>query len=162
MHGGISGSAGEGAVQIPINSVATTQLPLPPFLGQILLGLGLFLFCAGIAIVAAAAGESALPPGVLPGKAEVRKYWKAAAITSVVLVVALAGGRKWWNSEEKDFRSRLREGGWPDLAASVRVEGSQRILRLILGQTAFASYGPNATLQLATDHGKLITNFSAT
>jgi hypothetical protein len=155
----ISGSAGEGAVQIPINSVATTQLPLPPFLGQILLGLGLFLFCAGIAIVAAAAGESALPPGVLPGKAEIRKYWKAATITGVVLVLALVGGMRLWNSEEKDFRSRLREGGWPDLAANVRVEGSQRILHLVLGQTAFASYGPKARIELATDHGKLLHLF---
>jgi hypothetical protein len=155
----ISGSAGEGAVQIPVNSVATSQLPLPSWLGQILLALGLFLFCGGIAIVAAAAGESVLPPGVLPGKAELRKYWKAAMITGLILVLALMGGKKWWNSEEKDFRSRLREGGWPDLAATVRVEGSQRILRLILGQTAFASYGPNANLQLAPDHGKLLHLF---
>jgi hypothetical protein len=155
----IRGPSGEGSVQIPVNSIATTQLPLPPLLGQILLGLGLFLFCGGIAIVAAAAGESALPPGVLPGKAEVRKYGKAAIISGVVLGLALVGGKKWWNSEEKDFRSRLREGGWPDLAATVRIEGSQRILRLILGQTAFASYGPNAKLQLATDHGKLLHLF---
>jgi hypothetical protein len=155
----ISGASGEGAVQIPVNSVATAQLPLPPFLGQILVAMGLFLFCAGIAIVAAAAGESALPPGVLPGRTEVRKYWKAAMITSVVLVLAVMGGRRWWNSEEKDFRSRLREGGWPDLAATVRVEGNQRILRLILGKTAFASYGPNANLPLATDHGKLLHLF---
>jgi hypothetical protein len=155
----ISGPSGEGTVQIPVNSIATTQLPLPPFLGQILVAMALFLFCAGIAIVAAAAGESALPPGVLPGKAEIRKYWKAAVITSVVLVLALVGGKRWWNAEEKDFRSRLREGGWPDLAATVRVEGSQRILQLILGQKAFASYGPNATLQLASDHGKLLHLF---
>jgi hypothetical protein len=155
----IRGASGEGAVQIPVNSVATAQLPLPSLLGQTLLALGLILFCGGMAIVAAAAGESALPPGVLPGKTERRKYWVAAGITGLVLALALVGGRKWWNAEEKDFRTRLREGGWPDLAAQVRVEGSQRILSLTLGKGALAAHGPPARLELAPDHGKLLHLF---
>jgi hypothetical protein len=96
----IHGQSGEGTVQIPVNSVATAQLPLPPWLGKILLALGLILFCGALAIIAAAAGESTLQPGVLPGKNERRKYWSAVIITGVVLTLALVGGKKWWDVEE--------------------------------------------------------------
>jgi hypothetical protein len=154
----IRGPSGEGVVQIPVNSVATAQLPLPPWLGGILLTLGVVLFCGAVAIVAAAAGESVLPPGVLPGKKNRRKYWIAGIVTGVVLALALVGGKKWWDVEEKNFRSRLHDGGWPDLAADVRVEGAQRILRLTLGKIDF---GPKAYLALALDHGKLLHLFLA-
>ena len=83
----VRGQSGEGSVQIPVNSVATAQLPLPSWLGEILVVLGLVLCCGGIAIVAAAAGESTLPLGALPGKTGRRKYWAAALVTGVVLVV---------------------------------------------------------------------------
>jgi len=153
----VRGKSGEGSVQIPVNSVAIRQLPLPSWLGEVLLALGLVLFCGGIAIIAAAAGESVLPPDVSPGKAERRKSWTAAVTTTIIFVVLLAGGKKWWDSEEVDFRSRLREGGWPDLTADVRVNGSQRILRLTLGEAAFARR--NKPLAFAPDHGKLLHLF---
>ena len=149
----IRGPAGEAAVQIPVNSVATAELPLPPSLGRVLLALGLILFCGGIAIVAAAAGESALPPGVSLGGKDLRKYWIAAGVTGAVFVLALVGGRKWWRAEEMDFRARLREGGWPELAATARVEGSQRLLSLTLGSST------QPQLDLAPDHGKLLHLF---
>ena len=97
----IHGKSQEGAVQIPVDSIARAQLPLPPLLGQMLLALGLILFCAAIVIIAAAAGESTLPPDVLPGRSERRKYWIAASVTGVVLVLGLVGGKKWWNSGRK-------------------------------------------------------------
>ena len=99
----IHGKSGDGTVQIPVNSVATAQLPLPPWLGKILVVLGLILFCGAMAIVAAAAGESILSPGVLPGKIERRKYWIATVITGGVLTLALVGGKKWWDAEETQF-----------------------------------------------------------
>jgi hypothetical protein len=149
----IRGPSAEGSVQIPVNSVATAQLPLPPLLGWTLLALGLVLLCGGVAIVAAAAGESVLPPGALAKNTDRRKYWVAASVTGIVLALGLVGGRKWWSAEEKNFRARLVEGGWPDLAAEARVEGSQRILGLTLGK------GPQSRLELAPDHGKLMHLF---
>jgi hypothetical protein len=152
----VRGQSGEGSVQIPVNSVATAQLPLPSWLGEILLVLGLVLGCGGIAIVAAAAGESTLAPGATSGKTGRRKYWIAAFITGVVLVVGLVEGWRWWKFEERTFRARLHEGGWPDLAANVRVEGAQRILRLTLGP---ADSAPEGNLDLVPDHGKLLHLF---
>ena len=152
----ISGESGEGVVQLPVNSVATRQLPLPSFLGKLLLGLGAMLFLGGIAIVAAAARDSVLATGLSPGRPERRKGRLAAGVTALILVCALVGGKKWWSFEETDFRRHLREGAWPDLAAETRVEGSQRILRLTLGQKAYAA---NYRLQLMPDHGKLLHVF---
>ncbi len=152
----IHGPSGDGVVQIPVNSVATAQLPLPPALGGILLVLGVLLFCGAVAIVAAAAGESMVPPGVLPAKTARRKYWIAASVTTIVLALALFGGKKWWAAEENNFRSRLHDGGWPDLTATVRIEGAQRILGLTLGKKDFSS---DSTLALARDHGKLLHLF---
>ncbi len=155
----IHGASGDGAVQIPVNSVAIMQLPLPPWLGGLLLALGVILFCGGMAIVAAAAGESVLPVGAAPGKTERRKYWMAAAITGIVLALALLGGKKWWDADDRDFRARLRGGGWPDVAADVHMEGAQRILALTFGSTGNSSSGPNAYLGLSPDHGKLLHLF---
>ncbi len=152
----IHGPSGDGVVQIPVNSVATAQLPLPPALGGILTVLGVLLFCGAVAIVAAAAGESVVAPGVLPAKTARRKYWIAASVTTLVLALGLFGGKKWWEAEERNFRSRLHDGGWPDLTANVRVEGAERILRLTLGKKYF---GRDNSLPLATDHGKLLHFF---
>jgi hypothetical protein len=109
-----------------------------------------------LAIVAAAAGESTVPPGELPGKKARRKYWIAGVVSCVVLVLALVGGKKWWAAEEADFRTRLHDGGWPDLKTDVRTENSQRILRLTVGEKDF---GPRDRLSLTTDHGKLLHLF---
>ncbi|HEY3860917.1 MAG TPA: hypothetical protein VGO59_03435 [Verrucomicrobiae bacterium] len=149
----IRGKAGEGVVQVPIDSIARSQLPLPSWLGKILTVLGLVLFCGAILIIAAAAGESALLPDSLPGARERRKYRIAAAVTGVILVLALVGGRKWWNAEEKNFRTGMIEGGWPDVAGDVRVEGSQRVLHLTIGKQDLR---PNEKLELTPDHGKLL------
>jgi hypothetical protein len=154
----VHGKSGDGSVQIPVNSIATAQLPLPPWLGAALIALGLLLVCGGIAIVAAAAGESSLSAQSVAGQPERRKYWIAATVTGVVIVLALYGGKNWWDSEERNFRSRLREGGWPNLGARVNVEGSQRILHLTLGSVTSLS-DPNAKLDLALDHGKLLHLF---
>jgi hypothetical protein len=155
----VRGKSGDGAVQIPVNSVATMQLPLPPWLGGVLVALALLLVGGGIAIVAAAAGESALLPGAVAGQRERRKYWIAATVTGLVMVVSLYGGKNWWDSEERNFRTRLREGGWPDLAARVNTQGSQRILELALGKPSFNSSTPPANFDLALDHGKLLHLF---
>lgn len=147
----VHGKLGDAAVQIPVNSIATKQLPLPPALGWILAALGLVLFCGAIAIVAAAAGESVLPPQMAAGQTERRRYWRTAVVTGIVLALALVGGRKWWNAEERDFRARLIEGGWPPMDASVNTKDSQRILSLTLNF-------PHQQ-NLVRDHGKLLHLF---
>ncbi len=152
----VRGNSGEGVVQIPVNSVAIEQLPLPRALGGVLIALGLILFFGAMAVIGAAAGESTLPIGAQPTSAHRRKYWIAASVTGLVLALALFGGKKWWDLEENNFRERLRSGGWPDLAAETTTTNSQRILHLTLGEKDF---GQNNHLKLARDHGKLLHLF---
>jgi hypothetical protein len=154
----VRGPSGDGTVPIPVNSVAIRQLPLSRWLGAMLVALGAILCCGAIAITAAAAGESTLAPGVSPGRRARVKYWRAAAITTVVSALALVGGRSWWRADEAEFRSRLVDGGWPDLDASVRANGPQRILRLTIGE---GSLPDRKNLALALDHGKLLHTFLA-
>src|ERR1700761_4018297 len=59
-----------------------------------------------------------------------------------------------WQSRQggaQDFRRHLREGAWPDLAATVETKGRQRVLHLTLGGKTFK---PDYGLPLALDHGK--------
>ena len=152
----IKGELGSGAAQIPVTSVAIRQLPLPGLLGKILLFLAAVLVSGGIGIAAAAAREAALPAGTVPGRVERRKGLLAALAVAVVSVVALAGGRYWWNVEEGDFRRHLREGAWPDLATEVRVAGGERILSIEVGKDFFQHNNP---APLIPDHGKLMHLF---
>lgn len=149
----INGKPGAGSVQIPVNSVALHQLPLPAWLGGVLLALGLLLFGGAVAIVGAAAGEAVLPPGVSVAPNTRRRYWTAVVTTTFVLTLSLYGGKKWWNSDEAEFRDHLRDGGWPRLEAEVETRGPQRILHLQLGNSEWKD---NPDLALAPDHGKLL------
>jgi hypothetical protein len=152
----INGKAGSGSIQIPVNSVATSQLPMPPYLEKLLLLLGAMLVIGGLAIVEAAARESVLPAGVAPVPRDRRRGLFACAVTAIIVALALAGGSRWWDSEASKFRRNLHSGGWPDLAANVSVQGSQRILHLTIGQKAFAA---NDSVPLLLDHGKLLHFF---
>jgi hypothetical protein len=131
-------------------------LPLPPFLGNLLLGLGAMLVVGVLAIVRAAASESVLGAGEVLPKTGRRKGLIAVGIAAVVVVLALTGGWYWWMTDEHEFRRSLREGAWPDLATTVETSGKERILHLTLGEKEFK---PNYALPLLPDHGKLLHLF---
>ena len=152
----IHGPAGDGTIQIPVNSVATHQLPLPKYLGAILVTFGSLLAFGGLAIVRVAAGESVLVPGAAMGRREHRKGMIATLVTAVIVTLLLIGGRMWWNAEERDFQRHLREGAWPDLTCTIRNDGPQRVLQLTLAEKELV---PGASLPLLPDHGKLLHLF---
>jgi hypothetical protein len=152
----IHGAAGEGAVEIPVNSVAIRQLPLPSYLAKALVLLAAVLILGGVAVVVGAARDSALEPGAPPSARDRRKGWWAGTVMAVLFVVILVGGNNWWKSEEKEFRRHVRGGAYPDMVGKVRVAGPQRILDLTIGKKAF---GPNESLGLLPDHGKLLHFF---
>ena len=111
----VKGTNGDGAVEIPVTSMAIRQLPMPSVLGKILLLLCAVLVIGGIGIAAAAGREAALPSGASTGKWERWKGFFAATATTIIFALALFYGRRWWGSEENAFRYHLREGAWPDL-----------------------------------------------
>jgi len=152
----IAGAAGEGVIQIPVNSVATHQLPLPRLLGNLLLGFGGLLSFGLIAIVYAAAGESVLAPGEKVRMPQRRAGLIASCIAAVIVAALLYGGWRWWLASEADFRKSLREGAWPDLTTAASVEAGEQVLHLTLGEKAFR---PDHTIPLLADHGKLLHLF---
>jgi hypothetical protein len=152
----IKGKEGDGSTQIPVTSVALRQLPLPFLLGKVLLLLVAILVIGGIGIAAAAGRDAALPTGATPERRQRRNGRLAATAATVIFILVLAGGKFWWNVEEKSFRGHLLAGPWPDLTTDVHLSGNQRILRLEVGKTFFEQ---NSRLSLIPDHGKLIHLF---
>ena len=152
----VKGPQGNGVVQIPVNSVAIRQLPLPSALGKILLFLAATLVVGGIGIAAAAGREATLPAGATAGTWQRWKGVLSALTVLTIFVLALYYGRLWWKSEENAFRRHLRQGPWPDLATAVRVEGNERVLRIDVGPKFFER---NQKASLIPDHGKLMHLF---
>jgi hypothetical protein len=152
----VKGAHGEGTAEIPVTSMAIRQLPLPSMLGKVLLFLCAILVVGGIGIAAAAGREAALPPGATAGKRERWKGFLAASTAAIIFILALVGGKHWWTAEENVFRRNLHESAWPDLAANVRVAGSERVLHLEIGKEFFQH---NSRAPLIPDHGKLMHLF---
>lgn len=152
----VKGPQGDGVAQIPVTSVAIRQMPLPSLLGKTLLLLAALLVVGGIGIAAAAGREAALPTGATAGTLQRWKGFFSGSATAAIFIFALVGGRSWWKSEENAFRRHLRQSPWPDLAATVRPDDSERILRLKVGKQFFQH---NEKAPLIPDHGKLMHLF---
>jgi hypothetical protein len=154
VHVNVETTNGAAKVIVPVNSLATTRLPMTGTLGGILVTLGVLLFLLAATIVGAAVRESVLAPGLQPTP---RRLWggrAAIGFAALALVLALVGGRSWWNAKDFDYRNN-RMHKLVECAADVRVEGVQRIAQLtVLTNEARASW-PG----LVPDHGKLMHVF---
>jgi len=149
----ITGTSGIGRATIPVDAVARRVLTMPADLGGLLVVLGCVLLVLLLSIIGAAIRESVLEPGTAP---PARRRWfarGAVALGAVVLGLLLWGGRKWWDAEAADYRhNRLYQP--MSIAARVRTENQQRILRLDIDDPKFARSAP-----LVPDHGKLMHLF---
>ncbi|HYR07753.1 MAG TPA: hypothetical protein VEQ60_08285 [Longimicrobium sp.] len=152
VHVAVEGAAGKGTVIVPVPAVATQTLGMKRGMALGLAGLGVFLFIGALTIVGAAAREAVLPPGEVPDAARRRKSWIARAVAVPVLVLALLGGSRWWDSEDRAYAENLYEE--PETEASVAAEGGARVLTLAITDTLW-----RYTTPLAPDHGKLMHMF---
>ena len=154
VHVSVETTNGAVKVIVPVNSLATTRLPMTGGLGGILVALGVLLFLLAATIVGAAVRESVLAPGLQP---TARRRWAGRAaigFAAIALVLALVGGRSWWNAKDLDYRNN-RMHKPVECAAEVRIEAGQRIAQLTI-QTNEA----RATWSgLVPDHGKLMHVF---
>ena len=129
VHVSVETTNGAVKVIVPVNSLATTRLPMTGLLGGILVALGVLLFLLAATIVGAAVRESVLEPGLQPTP---RRLWAGRAAVGFAvftLVLALVGGRSWWNLKDLDYRNN-RMHKPVECAADVRVEGGRRIARI--------------------------------
>ena len=154
VHVEVETATGSTKVIVPVNSLATTRLPMPGLLSGILIALGVLLFSLAVTVVTAGVRESVLAPGVEPGSTR-RWLGRGAGVGAVVfLALAIVGGRAWWNAEDRNYRNNKMHQP-VECDVKVRVEDGQRIARLnVLTNDARGSW-PG----LVPDHGKLMHVF---
>ena len=151
----VSGSLGQGTVVVPVNSMATTRRDLPAGLGAVLVVVGVFLLGMAIWLAGAEQGESLVEPGSpVPRNVRVRS-WVAMGLATLLYSSALAGGRYWWNQVDKDYRNN-RLFRPLQVSATVRAEGPQRILRMVVDDSGDQRRG---LAPLVADHGKIMHLF---
>jgi hypothetical protein len=139
---------------VPVNSLALARLPMNGALGVLLASLGILLFGLAASIVSAAVREGILAPGSVPTEQRLRAGRAAFGIATGLLVLALIGGRAWWNSRDRDHRTnRLYQP--VACTAEVRSDQGQRVLRLSIQTNDARALWP----QLVPDHGKLMHVF---
>ena len=148
----VEGAAGAGTVIVPVPAVATQTLGMQRGMALGLAGLGLFLFIGALTIVGAAARESVLPPGQEPDAARRRRSWIARGVAAPVLALAVLGGGRWWDAEDRAYSQNLYEP--PETEATAVVQGGARVLTLAVTDSQWGRYSP-----LIPDHGKIMHMF---
>ncbi|HEV2749330.1 MAG TPA: hypothetical protein VGV12_02275 [Gemmatimonadales bacterium] len=152
----VEGAAGSGTALVPVMAVATRRLALDKSLGGALLALGLFLFVGAVTLIGAAVRESGLEPGAAPDPRRTRRSRVAMGVATVVLALALVGGRAWWNGVDAAYRTGLYQP--LHATATVRIAGATPVLRLAIDDTSWTNPKRQWT-PLVPDHGHLMHLF---
>jgi len=149
----VKGTSGTGRALIPVDAVAIRVLPMDKSLGVALAALGMVLGLLLLSVIGAAVRESMLDPGQKPAP---RRKWMARGAVTVgggLLLLAVWGGKHWWDAEAADYRNnRLYQP--MSAQATVQSEAGHRILRLEITDPRFERASP-----LMPDHGKLMHLF---
>jgi hypothetical protein len=162
----VSGKKGSGKVVVPVVVVAYTRLKLDKPMGAGLAAMGVFLFAGLVTIVGAAVREGSLPPGELPGTSKGNRARIAMMLASVIGVVLVVGGWKWWNREDRAYLSNMYKPFAS--SASVITDGGHKVIRVAIEDSAWRHRWDSTWLQknrgnswspLLEDHGKLMHLF---
>jgi hypothetical protein len=163
----VHGDRGEGVAVVPATIVAFRRLQLAGPLAFLLGAVGLFLFAGAVTIVGSAVREAGLPPGVDPDPRRTRNGRIAMAVTAAVLALALVGGKRWWDAEDRAFRASM----FKPLEAEAHVDSvaGARALRFVISDTTWRRPNVSGTpggaprsrfSPLVPDHGKLMHLFA--
>ncbi|MEW6306028.1 MAG: hypothetical protein AB1705_21335 [Verrucomicrobiota bacterium] len=127
VHVGIESTQGHGELVVPVNSLATVRGEMPMWMGAILAFLGVLLFVSFASIIGAAATEATQPPDALPSSRQrwLRSAWSVGAGSFALL--AVAGGRSWWQAEDREYSERRLSRAWP-ARAEVQNEDGRPVL----------------------------------
>lgn len=150
----VEGTHGGGTVNVPVDAVATNTRGMSVPYSLMLLTLAVLLFSGAVRIAGAIFGESLLVPGENADAANIRWGRFAMVITSVAISLLLWGGKKWWDSAEKEYRQKVlyRPAG---LSTSIVENDKQNILVVNIDDAD----GAAQSRRLMTDHGKLMHMF---
>lgn len=150
----VEGPAGSGALVVPLQTSATRTLGMTQGMTAILVVLGGLLIAGLLTIVGAATREASLPAGEQPSVARRKSARVAMASTAAILGLALFGGSKWWQAEERDYKRRMFKPIPMD--ASVKTVDGDRVLTIVITDSLWRS---NRSTPIMPDHGKLMHLF---
>ncbi len=154
VHVVVETAQGSGTLIVPVNSIATTRLPMSPVLTGILVALGLLLFFLAVSVAGAAVRESVLEPGRPVPSARRWLGWGATLGAAVVIALAVAGGKTWWDRVDRDYRNNRMFKPVPVTATAVG-DGGRQVLRLTVDDPKTG----NVWGALVPDHGRLMHLF---
>jgi hypothetical protein len=163
---GIAGPRGSGTAVVPVLNVATRRLELKRGMGIGLAATGVVLFVGLVTIVGAAARESTLPPGEQPSSRNYTRARVAMGVSSLLVVLLLFGGWRWWGSEDQAFARSI----FKPLPSEAKLSDDRTSPRLdfTIIDTAWIHRSDTAWLRkhhanswtpLIEDHGKLMHLF---
>ena len=166
-----TGEAASGTAIVPVQSVATARLTMPPWLGTVLALLGLLLV-VGLIRIAGAGVASTQPVDAAADAVPTKGKLRAMGVATLLIALLLYGGKSWWDAVDAGYLASIFTTF--AIEANVRVEptapeavaaetspgelsqktGGQRILRIDLTDPRWFESSP-----LAPDHGKLMHLF---
>lgn len=150
----VDGPAGDGTLLVPMQASATRILGMKQGMGIVLAALGTLLVAGMLTIIGAARREGTLVPGATPDLARIRGGRIAMASGAALLALAVVGGAKWWDVEERAYKQRMARP--LAITTSLRaLDDSQRLTLAITDSLWIARRLP----PLLPDHGKLMHLF---
>ncbi len=151
---GIDGDAGSGSLLVPVPAIATARRKMGPQLGLLLGGLALLLVLSGVAIVGASVGQSTLAAGESRDASRRRVTLPVMIVTTVVFVLALFFGRRWWDSVDQSYLHYMFKP--VRVVATVDSAHGRNQLMINVEDPGWSSQGLD---DLIPDHGKLMHLF---
>jgi len=156
----VDGPSGSGIATVPMMALATVQRPMPQGMGVLLAALGIFLAAGLLTILGVAVRESVVPPGEVPDERQRRRGRIATIIGSVLLAVAVFGGRAWWNAEAFAYADSVLYRAFASEAAVRKSDDGARMLSLTINDRRWPATNPGSRYNaLLPDHGKLMHMF---
>ncbi|HJQ09641.1 MAG TPA: hypothetical protein VJ840_01295 [Gemmatimonadaceae bacterium] len=162
----ITGARGAGRAVVPVVIVANRRLQLDPKLGVGLAIVGVVLFIGFVTLVGAAVRESALAPGEVPDARRRGRARIAMGVSAAIVGLALFGGSKWWNVEDRRFKASVYK---PLLSeSSIEPRDGVPSLKLRISDSTWVMRNDTSWLRkrrashwspLILDHGKLVHLF---
>jgi hypothetical protein len=151
----VEGGRGAGTVAVPVNSLAISRRPMAPWFGSMLTMIGLVLFVAAVRIAGATFGEAIVAPNDPLTAVDRRRSHFAMALAVPLFALLLAGGKSWWDREDRSYRNNRLYKPLP-VSATVRQEGSQNLLRI---EVERSPHRRSEWRPLIPDHGKMMHLF---
>ena len=152
----VKGEAGEGTLDIPLNSIATKPVTMPPWMVIILLGLAFILVSLFVSMLYAAALNSTKPAD--------QRVATSDRIRAVIVTMAgtgflswlLYGGWNWWQAEDAHYKNNRMYRALK-MEAQSRFSDNQatRLVSLSLDSESL-----RRRAGFAADHGKLMHLFA--